>query len=327
MNETPAGTRATGSQRTPNGQVRAKPIATPSHVDAHVPRPLILLRWLLGHLPLVAGRRIATAIGLACYWVLPGWRRRALRNMRRVLGPEAGRVAVRRAARGVFRNVALNYYDLVRASDLGPRQLGREVEVDDFAWRRLMDYLDAGHPVLIVSAHFGAIDIVGRIVAARGVRPVLIVAPVGPPWAVAMLQWLRTRNGWELLDPAEGLAAVRRLRATLTGGRMVFLMTDRTPAGTGIPAPFAGGSIWMSTTPARLALQRGALVVPAFCRRVGAGYVVDIQAPLNPPGEPPPDAATLTRRIAAVGAAAIRRDPAQWLLLAPGWDDSARRDR
>jgi KDO2-lipid IV(A) lauroyltransferase len=241
--------------------------------------------------------------------------------MRRVLGPRAPRAAVRRAARAVFRHIALNYYDLVRASDLRPRDVRRLVVLDESAWRRLAAYQAAGQSVLVMSAHYGAIDIVGRIVAARGLRPLLVVAPVGSPRAVALLRWLRTRNGWELLDAGEGLPAVLRLRAALTGGRMVFLLADRTPPGLGIPVPVAGGSLWMSTTPARLALHSGALVVPAFCRPVGDHYVIDIRPTLNPLSAPAPDAVTLTRQIAAACSTMVQRDPGQWLLLAPSWAD------
>ncbi|HMA36069.1 MAG TPA: hypothetical protein VKY74_16520 [Chloroflexia bacterium] len=276
-----------------------------------------LLRWLLGHLPVGLGRWIACRIGDGCCRYLPRWRRVALRNMRIVLGPRASRAAVRRAARAVFQNVALDYYDMIRAADLSAATLARQVTFDEAGWRAVRETLRAGRSVLVVSAHYGAIDIVGRILAVRGLRPVLVVDRVGASWQVDLLQWLRARNGWDLCVVGEGAGALRDLLAALQGGRLVFLLVDRNPQPTGIAVPFCGRTLTMSPAAARLARRSGALLVPAFCWRAGARYIVRVE-----PALPAADVETVTRQIAAVCERYIRRDPAQWLLLTPGWRES-----
>lgn len=284
---------------------------------------LRLLRWLLARLPEWLGRWIACRIGDLCYRYLPVSRRYGLRNMRQVLGPSAARTQVRRAVRQVFRNVALNYYDMVRVSDLSAEVMARKVVFDDAGWAPVQTYLREGRSIIVVSAHFGAIDIVGRILQVRGYRPALVADRVGSPALFDLMNALRTRNGWDVFIYEEGLAVLRRLLALLAGGHFVFILADRNAKQAGIRVPFFGRPAVINTAIARLALRSGAVVVPAFCYREGAHYIVRIEPALNPPGAPPPSVESLTRQIVATCEQYIRLHPDQWLLLTPVWDAPA----
>ena len=284
---------------------------------------LRVLRRVLAWLPEWLARWIACRIGDLCWRFLPVSRRHGLRNMRQVLGPHASRAAVHQAVRQVFRNVALNYYDMVRASDLSAAALARKVDFDDAGWQPVQTYLREGRSIIVVSAHFGAIDIVGRILEVRGYHPALVVDRVGAPALFDLLNALRTRNGWHVFIYEEGLTVLRRLLALLAGGHFVFILTDRNAKQAGIPVPFFGKPAVINTAIARLALRSGAVVVPAFCYREGARYVVRIEPVLNPPGSPPPSLESLTQQIMATCEQYIRRHPEQWLLLTPVWDGAA----
>ena len=284
---------------------------------------LRVLRWLLARLPEWLGRWIACRIGDLCYRFLPVSRRHGLRNQRQVLGPHASRAAVRRAVRQVFRNVALNYYDMVRVSDLSAAVMAQKVVFDDAGWEPVQTYLREGRSIIVVSAHFGAVDIVGRILEVRGYRPALIVDRVGSPALFDLMTALRTRNGWNVFIYEEGLAVLRRLLALLAGGHFVFILADRNAKRAGIPVPFFGKPAVINTAIARLTLRSGAVVVPAFCYREGTQYIVRIEPALNPPGCPPPSLESLTQQIAATCEQYIRRHPEQWLLLTPVWAGAA----
>ena len=284
---------------------------------------LRVLRRLLALLPEWLARWIARRIGDLCYRFLPVSRHHGLRNMRQVLGPRASRTAVRRAVRQVFRNVAVNYYDMVRVSDLSADVMAQKVVFDDAGWEPVQTYLREGRSIIVVSAHFGAIDIVGRILQVRGYRPALVVDRVGSPGLFDLMNALRTRNGWNVFIYEEGLAVLRRLLALLAGGHFVFILADRNAKHAGIPVPFFGKPAVINTAIARLALRSGAVVVPAFCYREGTQYIVRIEPALNPPGNPPPSLESLTRQIVATCEQYIRRHPEQWLLLTPVWDSAA----
>jgi lauroyl/myristoyl acyltransferase len=284
---------------------------------------LRMLRWLLARLPEWLGRWIACRIGDLCYRFLPVSRRHGLRNMRQVLGARASRAIVRRSVRQVFRNVALNYYDMVRVSDLSAAVMAQKVVFDDAGWEPVQTYLREGRSIIVVSAHFGAIDIVGRILEVRGYHPALVVDRVGSPALFDLMNALRTRNGWNVFIYEEGLAVLRRLLALLAGGHFVFILADRNAKQAGIAVPFFGRPAVINTAIARLALRSGAVVVPAFCYREGTQYIVRIEPALNPPGSPPPSLESLTQQIAATCEQYIRLHPEQWLLLTPVWAGAA----
>jgi lauroyl/myristoyl acyltransferase len=86
---------------------------------------LRVLRWLVAHLPVWLGRWLAKRGGDVAYYFAHRGRRAAISNMRHVLGPQATWSQVRRAAHNVFQNVGLDYYDMLRVSDLSDESLRR----------------------------------------------------------------------------------------------------------------------------------------------------------------------------------------------------------
>src|SRR4051812_28314332 len=105
-------------------------------------RLLIIAQWIVARLPVSLGNWIADRLGDLIGLIARRSLCVARSNMRHVLGPDAPERAVRRAARGVFRNVARNYYDLLRVGHMSDEDLDRMMHFDQeglAAVRRLAD--------------------------------------------------------------------------------------------------------------------------------------------------------------------------------------------
>jgi KDO2-lipid IV(A) lauroyltransferase len=288
---------------------------------------LRVLRWLVARLPVWFGRWLAMRAGDVAYYFATRGRRAAISNMRHVLGPQARWSEVRRAAHRVFQNVGLVYYDLLRVPDLSDEALRREVVFDEAGFRPIRAFIHEGQPMIMVSAHYGSVDMAGRVLQAYGWKVAMLADQVGGNRLFQFIRGVRERSGAEMLPHEEGVAALRRLIRTLQAGRTIGMLLDRNATveeKSGVHVPFFGQDIVMTSALARLALRSKGLVVPAFCYREGGKYVIRIHAPIAPTAtdEPERDVETLTRKVAAIYEQYIRHHPEQWLLLSPVWADS-----
>ena len=287
---------------------------------------LRVLRWLVSHLPVWAGRWLAMRAGDVAYYFAHRGRRAAISNMRHVLGPDASWSQVRRAAHKVFQNVGLDYYDMLRVSDLSDERLRREVIFDEVGFRPVRRYIEEHQAMIMVSAHYGSVDMAGRVLQAYGWKVAMLADQVGGSRLFQFTKWARERSGAEMLAHEEGAGMLRRVIQTLRAGRTVGMLVDRNAEveeHSGVRVPFFGQEIIMTTALARLALRTKAQIVPAFCYREGRKYVIRIHPPIAPDatGEQERDVATLMRKVAAIYEQHIRRHPDQWLLLSPVWPD------
>ena len=287
---------------------------------------LRVCRWLVARLPVWLGRWIAFRAGDVAYYLATRARRAAISNMRHVLGPGAGWGEVRRAAHQVFQNVALDYYDMLRVSDLSDEDLRRDVIFDEAGFKEIRPLINDGHSLIMLSAHYGAIDMAGRILQAHGWKVALLADQVGGSRLFQFIRQVRERSGAEMLPHEEGAGMLRRVIQTLRAGRTVGVLADRNVSvegNSGVQVSFFGHDTVMSSAVARLALRSKALIVPCFCYREGRKYIVQIEPPIAPTtsDQPEHDVATLTRTVAAVYEKYIQRHPEQWLLLSPVWQD------
>lgn len=287
---------------------------------------LRVCRWLVARLPVWLGRWLACRAGDLAYYLATHGRRAAISNMQHVLGPAATWRQVRRAAHLVFQNVALDYYDMLRVPDLSDEALRREVIFDEAGFKEIRPLINDGRSLIMLSAHYGAIDMAGRILQAHGWKVALLADQVGSNRLFQFIRSVREKSGAEMLPHEEGVGMLRRLILTLRAGRTVGVLADRNisvEGNSGVRVLFFGEDTIMSSAVARLALRSKALIIPCFCYREGRKYIVQIEPPITPTvtDHPQLDIETLTRKVAAVYEKYIGRHPEQWLLLSPVWQD------
>jgi KDO2-lipid IV(A) lauroyltransferase len=282
----------------------------------------------LGRLPLRPLYRFCACVGDLVYWLFPRLRRNVWDNMRHVLGPQASRGEVRRAARRVFRNVAKYYADLVHMPRLDLNDLyHRRMNIRGLE-ENLRPALAQGRGVIIMSAHMGSPELAMQALLMAGIQGMALTEPLRPARLSRLVDGLRSSQGLTFLPV--GVTGVKAAMRTLRSGGVVALMGDRDIEGPKALLPLCGYETLVPTGPMELALRTGATVIPAFCYRRGwEGLEVVLEEPLElvRTGNFQEDVLVNTRRFLERFERYLRQEPSQWLVLERVWDAAMTRER
>jgi len=239
-------------------------------------------------------------------------------NMRHVLGQDASSGDLRRYGREVFRNVARYYADLVRLPKTTPHELLEE-RVKLIGYEHLTKVLESGRGVIVGTAHYGNPEIAVQVAGVLGLDVLVLAEPLQPPSFAAHMDRIRGQFGTKYIDVGFGAIAdcIRHARK----GGVLAIAADRDIQGKGVPVPFFGEPTRVPLGAADLAQRTGAALLPAYCKRVGDGFVVVFEEPIElvNTGRVKDDALTNTRALFARFEAWLRDDPGQWMVLDRIW--------
>jgi KDO2-lipid IV(A) lauroyltransferase len=300
---------------------------------------VIAASWLACRLPEPPLLALADFAGRIWYRLAPERRRRARRNLTRVVrwladhdmgGPQVrlaardGR-ALNRLVRESFRHAARYYIQLARAPIVDAAYLDRwlVVETPEILEATLRgDRAPGDMGSLFVGMHMSWFELPAVLAAARTGRPAVVPSEtIADADLQAYIVETRSRMGLELIGLAE---AKRMLRAALLRGETVGLLGDRDITGGGVHTEFFGAPSPLAAGPALLAMDTGLTpyVFGVWRDEVGVYHVR---------AEPVPFPAEGTRRervTAYLDAEAraferhIAAAPEQWLaIFHPLWPD------
>lgn len=297
-------------------------------------RAVIFAAWVACRMPEAPLLAIADFAGRVWYRLAPERRRRARRNLTRVVrwlaDHDMGSPEVREAARdgralnllvrAAFRHAVRYYVQLVRAPLVDAAYLDRWLVVET------PEILDStlGNPrgALFVGLHMGWFELPAVFAAARtGRRSVVPSETISDPALQRYLVETRNSLGLELIDLS---GAKRMLKEALARGHTVGLLGDRDITGGGIETELFGAPLPLAAGPALLAMDTG--VTPhvfGVWRDVGGVYHVSAEA------VPFPAEGSRRERVTAyldAEARAFERHiapaPEQWLaVFHPLWPD------
>lgn len=300
--------------------LRARAIAAASWLACRLPEP-----------PLLA---LADLAGRVAYRLAPERRRRARRNLTRVVrwiadhdlgSPEVRAAAVdgralTRLVREAFKFSARYYVQLARASIVDRAYLERWLVVE--TPEVLESTLGTPGGRLFVGMHMGWFELPALIAADRRGEPTIVPSEtLADPHLQAYMIGTRARMGLELIDLG---SAKRLLRQALLDGRVVGLLGDRDITGGGIDTELFGAPSPLAAGPALLAMDTGVMPHVFGVWRDGSGvYHVGAEA------VPMPTEGSRRERVTAYLAAEARaferhiaRAPEQWLaIFHPLWSD------
>ncbi len=274
--------------------------------------------FVASHSPTALGYRLAVLAGSLMYHLQTGRRASVLANLCQVLGPETPQAELERLARGVFRNGAANYFELLRLPSVKLEDVRQRVRLHNF--EHIDAALAAGRGVIVISGHLGAFDYVAQILGTRGLSAVVPAEPIAPRRLFEFVTRLRNSHGLRFVRADVGVmfALVKALRRN----EIVGLAIDRDVRGDGLPLPFFGATTTFQPGAAILARKLGVPVIPIFIIR-SPDFTADVYV------EPPlgiivsDDAERDTREnlqtMLAVVARYIRAYPDQWVAFEPVW--------
>ena len=219
--------------------------------------------------------------------------------------------------RGVFRNLARNFYDLFRAKTISLAEIDRLVKVE--GWEHVEEAQAKGKGVIFVSGHFGNVDIVAQVLTLRDVP---VVGPAEHLKPEALFQYicsLRANRGFRPI-PIDGplLEVFRALRRN----EAVALAADRNIAGGGIVVDFFGAPARLPDGYAQLSLRTGAPMIVAFSQRLPDNtFVAHLEPPLEmeSTGDRDHDVRAGVERVVAIMERYIGKHPEQWVMSLPIW--------
>jgi phosphatidylinositol dimannoside acyltransferase len=274
--------------------------------------------FLASHLPTWLTYRVALLAGSLMFYLQSGRRANVMANLRQVLGPETPSADVARLTRGVFRNGAINYLELLRLPTVSLDEVRRRVTLHGF--EHIDAALAAGKGVILISGHLGGFDYVAQVLGTRGLSAVVPAEPIQPRRLFEFVTRLRNSHGLRFVRADVGVmfGLVKALRRN----EIVGLAIDRDVRGDGLPLPFFGATTTFQPGAAILARKLGTPVIPVFIiRRPDFSADVFVEPPLGIIASD--DAERDTREnletMLAVVAKYIQSYPDQWVAFEPVW--------
>lgn len=265
------------------------------------------------------------AVRLGCRIADTAWKRRGkgvLRlesNLARVV-PDASPARLAELSRAGMRSYLRYWMESFRLPSWSPERIRDGVEVREI--RRLTDGIATGRGVILALPHLANWDLAGAWLTTGLGTPFTTVAErLRPVSLYDRFVAYRESLGMEVL-PHEGGAAFGTLARRLRAGGLIALVCDRDLSASGVDVKFFGEPARMPAGPAMLALQTGALLLPAA---LWYDETPVMKAYVHPPLEVPETgtrqekAHLMTQAMADTFASGIAEHPEDWHMLQRLW--------
>jgi KDO2-lipid IV(A) lauroyltransferase len=273
----------------------------------------------LSYLPRKIGYFGASLVADFAYILFPAASDGVTDNMRHVLGANADSAVLKRATRGVLRNVAKNYFDLIKVPHMRLDEIESRLTV--YGWQYLEDALDKKRGVILVTAHLGSFDIGAQVFAIRSVKTTVLVESLKPPSLLNHVIALRKSHGVSFVPSETG--TLELLMQSLRRGEAILIACDRDISGHGMSSFFFDEETTLPTVAVRIAMCTGAAVVPIFNRRDRDGkYVIYVEPAIDMLATGNGAVSKNLELVARVMEKHIRRCPQQWATLSSIWGKS-----
>lgn len=284
--------------------------------------------WLARHVPRRIRLRIAGPLTVLIYYFWVNKRRVTIANMAQILGTSTRDPRTRRLARDSWRNYGRYVSDFFYLPSAKPTEIlqrMKDVSPNESAFELVDRALEDGKGLILVSAHFGAWDVAGVVIASRTLIH-LIVETFDDPRMDRLVQEQRRGLGMEVLRIEKSPRGILRV---LEQNGVVAVAVDRPlEPGDGVPVTFFGRECWVPGGMAQIALKTGAPILPGFCHydeNYSSTYYLTAGPLLYPEstGNKREDTIRLMQRLFTVLEETIRQYPEQWAMFRAFWPEEA----
>jgi KDO2-lipid IV(A) lauroyltransferase len=177
---------------------------------------------VLGKLSWNTASKIGARIGELGYSPA-GIRREVVERQIAAAFPDLDQTEVQRIARESYRNLGRNAIEAIAASNSTPQEILSLVERVD-GWEHIENATAGGRGAIGVAAHHGNWELLGGFLAARGLRPEVVVRGMENRLFEDYLNANRAKLGITVVDDK---VAVRHLTRSLREGHFVCLLADQ----------------------------------------------------------------------------------------------------
>lgn len=283
---------------------------------------LALLLRLTGHVQRLSrprAMRLGERLGRWAHAIARRYRRKALRNLYLVHGETMTPREREDLVRRVFLHFGKLLVDFLRMPALDAAEQKALVSRCE-GFEHVEAGLAAGRGVIILTAHFGNWEFLGRWLALQNVPLTVVARAPEDPTFSGYIRQMRESAGYKQLDKG---ASARELLARLRHGEAVGILPDQNSGD--VFVPFFGVPVGTVAGPASLGLRTGAAVVPSYCLlEPDDTYRMVFLPPLDThsTGDANADVARVMTEANRVLEEMIRRHPDQWLWLHNRWKSS-----
>ena len=274
-------------------------------------------------IPLRAGQKFGSAIGLLAYFAARRDHVKAIENMR-VAFPEWSDTQRRHTTRAMFRHLGTSLFEVVWLPNLPPNATTFE------GLDRVLEIARSGRPVVAFTGHCGNWEWLAYSVAKTGAAVTVLQRERPEAGLNQFITSIRKKAGIDTIDRGSTATARELIRAMRKPGFTAFLI-DQSIRAESAQVPFFGKPALTPIGPATLAIRMGAVAVAAFIeRRPDGSHLVRVLEPIETTRDDDPIA--LTARMTHEIENQIRRVPEQWVWMHDRWRDRpkwdvARRDQ
>jgi len=272
----------------------------------------------VGSLPEPLAFALGRLLGRLWYALDARHRAIALENLARAFGSRTTAAEREALARNHFVHLGYTFVETCRLRGLTWARLGQVVQVEGL--EHLARARERGRGVMVVTAHFGSWEVLGRAAPLLGEAIAFVARPLDNPLLEAWIAGIRTAGGNQIIQKRH---AIRRVVERLRGGGTVAMLIDQNVAREhGVFVDFFGVPA-CTTTAATLAARRaGAALLPAVCPRRSPGrFTVRIgkEIPVAVTHDRRRDILATTAEATAALEAFIREHPEQWFWVHRRW--------
>ena len=287
-----------------------------------------MIWWVVLSLGVRVAERVPPAalygLGRLAAWllsVLPtAPRTRLRRNLARAAGLSLADRRLDGYVRSAYETQVANYLDLLRIRSVPIEEVARSFALEGPGWGPFLERVRGGQGVVLVTSHFGRIELLNHCVAQFGLPTTLPVERLRPERLYALVSRLRSHTGVQLVAHDAGLRPWLR---ALAAGHIVAFFADWDPSGRGVPVQLFGAEAHFPPGPAFVALRgRAPLFVGLWLPGESSDrHVAYLEAPLFPErsGSLDGDVQALTQQVATIFERHISRHPGRWVMFHDLW--------
>ena len=157
-----------------------------------------LAKWLMPKIPLAVSYRVAELVGDLIWLFVRQVRHNFEHNQRRALGPDATPYEIRQSSRHALRHLVKLYVDEFRIPALSKEEIRQSIIIHGL--QHLEEAYAQGQGVILVSAHYGAIQMVGQMLTVLGYPAMVAVEHVQPEALFEFMCEMRACHGLRLIS-------------------------------------------------------------------------------------------------------------------------------
>lgn len=256
-------------------------------------------------------------MGECAFFLAAAPRRKAVGNLKLAFGKEKSGAEIRDIARGVFRNLGENLFEMLNSPKFNSGNIDRYVKIKG------LDIVDKAlsqkRGFIVLSAHFGNWELLAGYFGLKRYPVNVLARKLRYEKYDAWVNGLRKGLGVNVIMRDESAKAILRL---LKEGQSIAILADQDISSLdGVFVDFFGRKAFTPSAPVILALATAVPIIPMFIVREKGTHTIHVEEPLELEitGNKDADIMANTQKWSKVIESYIRKYPSQWVWFHERW--------